>query len=210
MNNFSKHFNGFIKALNGWVKISNSFGKYLNRLSCFFFNKVCLTGWLDDINDIHDWSLIVWFGVQITAILYFIHSVDLRFTKTDTVLLLGCPASPVINSVFGRLWRKTASRGREDTRVWYRETMFSQMVPYDFSLHGALHGYFLYLVSALSEKPTRRCEPEEGYLRCLKRFDHRSHSIIFLLFEVKSVRWCWRWETQRNAHVAYKPTRRSR
>ena len=49
----------------------------------FFFNKVCLTGWLDDINDIHDWSLIVWFGVQITAILYFIHSVDLRFTKTD-------------------------------------------------------------------------------------------------------------------------------
>ena len=44
--------------------------------------------------------------------------------------LLGCPASPVINSVFGRLWRKTASRGREDTRVWYRETMFSQMVSY--------------------------------------------------------------------------------
>ena len=124
--------------------------------------------------------------------------------------LLGCPASPVINSVFGRLWRKTASRGREDTWVWYRETMFSQMVSYDFSLHGALHGYFLYLVSAPPEKPTRRCEPEEGYLRCSKRFDHGSHSIIFLLFEFKSVRWCWRWETQRNAHVAYKPTRRSR
>ena len=44
--------------------------------------------------------------------------------------LLGCPASPVINSVFGRLCRKTASRGREDTRVWYRETMFSQVVSY--------------------------------------------------------------------------------
>ena len=86
------------------------------------------------------------------------------------------------------LWRKTASRGREDTRVWYRETMFSQMVSYDFSLHGALHGYFLYLVSAPPEKPTRRCEPEEGYLRCSKRFGHRSHSIIFLLFELKSVR----------------------
>ena len=59
-------------------------------------------------------------------------------------------------------------------------------------------------------KPTRRCEPKEGYLRCSKRFDHRSHSIIFLLFEFKSVRWCWRWETQRNARVAFKPTRRSR
>ena len=32
-------------------------------------------------------------------------------------------------------------------------------------------------------KPRRRCEPEESYLRCSKRFDHRSHSIIFLLFE---------------------------
>ena len=65
--------------------------------------------------------------------------------------------------------------------------MFSQMVSYEFLLHGALHGYFLYLVCAPPEKPTRRCEPEEGYLRCSKRFDHRSHSIIFLLFEFKSV-----------------------
>ena len=65
--------------------------------------------------------------------------------------------------------------------------MFSQMVSYDFLLHEPLHGYFLYLVSAPPEKPTRRCEPEEGYLRCSKRFDHRSHSIIFLLFEFKSV-----------------------
>ena len=39
---------------------------------------------------------------------------------------------------------------------------------------------------------------------------HRSHSIIFLFFEFKSVRWCWRWETQKNAHVAYKPKCRSR
>lgn len=28
-------------------------------------------------------TTVVWFGVQITAILYFIHPVDLRFTKTD-------------------------------------------------------------------------------------------------------------------------------
>ena len=58
----------------------------------------------------------------------------------------------------------------------------------DFLLHEPLHGYFLYLVCAPPEKPTRRCEPEEGYLRCSKRFDHVSHSIIFLLFEFKSVR----------------------
>ena len=53
------------------------------------------------------------------------------------------------------------------------------MISYDFLLHGALHGYVLYLVSDPPEKPIRRCEPEEGYLRCSKRFDHRSHSIFF-------------------------------
>ena len=125
-------------------------------------------------------------------------------------LLLGCLCcSPVIKWAFGRLRRKTASRGREDTRVCYRETMFSQMVSYDFLLHEPLHRYFLYLVCAPPEKPTKRCEPEERYLPFSKRFDHGSHSIIFLLFEFKSVRWCWRWETQRNARVAFKPTRRS-
>ena len=94
-------------------------------------------------------------------------------------ILLGCLCGPVINSAFGRRCRKVVSRGREDTRVWYRETMFSQMVSYDFLLHGALHGYFLYLVCAPPEKPTRRCEPEERYLRCSKLFDHGSNSIIF-------------------------------
>ena len=97
----------------------------------------------------------------------------------------GCP---VINSVFGRLWRKTVPWGREGTRVWYRETMFSQMVSYDFPLHRPLHEYFLYLVSSPPpQKPRRRCEPEEDYLRCSKRFYYRSHSTIFLLFELKSV-----------------------
>ena len=46
-------------------------------------------------------------------------------------------------------------------------------------MHGPLHEYFLYLVSAPPpQKPRRRCGPEEGYLRC---------SIIFSLFEFKSV-----------------------
>ena len=35
------------------------------------------------------------------------------------------------------------------------------------------------LVQILFVPPRRRCEPEEGYLRCSKRFDHRSHSIFF-------------------------------
>ena len=60
-------------------------------------------------------------------------------------------ARPVINLVFGRLCRKTVFRGREGTRVWYRETMFSQVVSHDFPLQGPLHEYFLYLASASPE-----------------------------------------------------------
>ena len=41
--------------------------------------------------------------------------------------------------------------GREDTRVWYGKTMFSQVVSYDFPLHRPLHEYFLYLASAPPE-----------------------------------------------------------
>ena len=62
----------------------------------------------------------------------------------------GCPVI-----IVGRLCRKTVPRGREDTRVWYRETMFSQVVPYDFPLHGPLNEYFLYLVSP---PPSRNSE----------------------------------------------------
>ena len=79
--------------------------------------------------------------------------------------------------------QKNGSPGREDTRVWYRETNVLTNGFIGFSLAPIL------FVPRLRppEKPRRRCEPEEGYLRCSKRFDHRSHSIIFLLFEFKSV-----------------------
>ena len=106
--------------------------------------------------------------------------------ETDANIITGLPVRPVIKWAFGRRCQKVVSRGREDTRVWYRETMFSQMVSCDFLLHEPLHGYFLYLDCDPPEKPTKRCEPEEGYLRCSKRFDHGSHSIIFLLFEFKN------------------------
>ena len=148
-------------------------------------------------------------GITTSEISIIYHIIRKLNSIINYSFITGLPVRPVIKWAFGRLRWKTASRGREDTRVLYGETMFSQMVSYEFLLHGAVHGYFLYLVSALPEKPTRRCEPEESYLRCSKRFDHGSHSIIFLLFEFKSVRWCWRWETQRNARVAFKPTRRS-
>ena len=64
----------------------------------------------------------------------------------------------------------------------------AKSIYYYFLLHEPLHGYFLYLVCAPPEKPTKRCETEERYLRYSKRFDHGSHSISFLLFEFKSVR----------------------
>ena len=105
-------------------------------------------------------------------------------TWLNSTIFTRLPVRPVIKWAFGRRCQKVVSRGREDTRVWYRETMFSQMVSYEFLLHGALHGYFLYLVCAPPEKPTRRCEPEESYLPCSKRFDHGSHSIIFFIVRV--------------------------
>ena len=130
---------------------------------------------------------------SLTVDLFKIPDVNQRLKRRHTApafctIFTGLPVRPVIKWAFGRRCQKVVSRGREDTRVWYRETMFSQMVSYEFLLHEPLHGYFLYLVCAPPEKPTKRCEPEEGYLRCSKRFDHGSHSIIFLLFEFKSVR----------------------
>ena len=52
-------------------------------------------------------------------------------------------ARPVQNSVFGRRCRKMVSWGREDTRVWYLETVFSKEVSYDFPMYGPLHEYFV-------------------------------------------------------------------
>ena len=54
--------------------------------------------------------------------------------------------------------------------------MILQVVSYDFPLHGPLQEYFLYVAPA--PPPPRNLEGvanQEGYLRCSKRFDHRSH-----------------------------------
>ena len=116
-----------------------------------------------------------------TVILFLVailrlHSYSWFQCSVYTLIFTGLPVRPVIKWAFGRRCQKVVSRGREDTRVWYRETMFSQMVSYEFLLHDPLHGYFLYLACASPEKPTKRCEPEESYLRCSKRFDHGSQA----------------------------------
>ena len=91
---------------------------------------------------------------------------------------------PVIISVFGHLCRKTVCRGRKGTGVYYRETM-SEMVSYHFFLHCPFLEYFVYLASA--PRNSEGVANQEGFLRCSKRFDHRSHFISFLLFEFKSI-----------------------
>ena len=116
-------------------------------------------------------SIFVMFSNSFSQLFVFSHCFLTPIFATFYILLLSCQSCQVINSFLGLLCRKTIPREREDTRVWYRETMFSQTVSWDFPLHE----YFLYLVSAPPPKKTRRhCEPEEGYLCCSKRFDHES------------------------------------
>ena len=86
------------------------------------------------------YNLVVYFKFSFTLGAFTTHCViswKLRSPKQSTkitnckmkkLILLVCLCGPVINSIFGRRCRKTASRGREDTRVWYQETMFSQMI----------------------------------------------------------------------------------
>ena len=71
---------------------------------------------------------------------------------------------PVIISVFGHLCRKTVSRGRKGTGVYYRETMFSEIVSYHFFLHWPFLEYFMYLASAPGNSEV--VANQEGFLRC--------------------------------------------
>ena len=50
------------------------------------------------------------------------------FPEPGYTLFTGLPVCPVIKWVFVRRCHKVGIRGRENTRVWYVETMFSQMV----------------------------------------------------------------------------------
>ena len=61
----------------------------------------------------------------------------------------------------------------------------SEMVSYHFFLHWPFLEYFVYLAS--TPRNSEGVANQEGFLRCSKRFDHRSHFISFLLFEFKSI-----------------------
>ena len=106
--------------------------------------------------------------------------------KQNNLIITGLPGRPSHKMGFRSSVSKSGhpGEGKQEGLVPRKDVLTNGFM----GLHEALHGYFLYLVCAPTEKPTRGCEPEEGYLRCSKRFDHGSHSIIFLLFEFKSVR----------------------
>ena len=109
----------------------------------------------------------------------------IRFTVKSSIIT-GLPGKPSHKMGFRSSVSKSGhpGEGKHKGLVLRNDVLTNGFI--GFSLDGALHGYFLYLSCAPLEKPTRRCEPEEGYLRCSKRLDHGSHSIIFLLFEFKS------------------------
>ena len=65
----------------------------------------------------------------------FAHNKGLRLVEIVHYRAVPFRARLIINSVFGRLCRRTVSRGREDERVWYQEMMFSQVASYNFPLH---------------------------------------------------------------------------
>ena len=95
-------------------------------------------------------------------------------------------ARPVICSVFGCLCRITVFRGREDTRVWHRETMFSEVVSYDFP--GPCTDPCTIIFHTSPPPPPRNPEgvaiKRGNTLRCSKRFNHRSHFISFVIVRV--------------------------
>ena len=90
------------------------------------------------------------------------------------LLSLGCPfqGRSVINSVFGRLCRKTVSRRREDTGVWYRKRCgFIR-----FSLARTLTRIF-FVPLLRSPRNKEGVANQEGYLRCSKGFDDSPESL---------------------------------
>ena len=128
-------------------------------------------------------SIFVMFSNSFSQLFVFSHCFLTPIFATFYILLLSCQSCQVINSVFGLLCRKTVPREREDTRVWYRETMFSQTVSWDFPLHE----YFLYLVSA---SPPKKPEGIANLKKaiCVVRSDLIiGVTLHFFLFEFKSV-----------------------
>ena len=82
--------------------------------------------------------------------------------------------------------RKNVLRGgREDTRSGTEERCSHKWFHTIFPLIAPtlMHEYFLYLALAPPENPEGVAN-QEGYLRCLKRFDDRSHFSSFVTVRV--------------------------
>ena len=108
-------------------------------------------------------------------------SVFMPTNKKRLFLLLGCPFQGclVINSVFGRLCRKTVPGGGKTRGLVPRDDVLTNGF-IRFSLARTLARILIVpVLRPPPQKPRRHCEPEGSYLRYLKRFDHRSHSYKF-------------------------------
>ena len=95
--------------------------------------------------------------------------------QSKILYLLGCPwGTPSYDCGFRSSPQKNVEPGEGRQDVWYRETLFSQVVSYDFSLQE----YFLLPSPGNPEGVAN----QEGYLRRSKRFDHitdhRKESLI--------------------------------
>ena len=106
--------------------------------------------------------------------------------------LLGCPfqGCPVINSVFGRLCRKTVPGGRKTRESGTKKRCSHKWFHMIFPCTDPCMNTFCTSSPpppppSPPQKPRRRCEPAEGYLRCSKRFHHRSHSFSFVIVRVE-------------------------
>ena len=107
--------------------------------------------------------------------------------KILPVFITGLPVQPSYKFGFRSSVQKNGLRveGRHEDLVPRNDVLTNGFIGFSFAR--TLVRILFCSSSPPHQKPRRRSEPEEGYLRCSKRFDHRSHSIIFLLSEFKSV-----------------------
>ena len=101
-------------------------------------------------------------------------------------IFTGLPVRPSYKFGFRSLVQKNGppGEGRHEGLITRNDVLTNGFI--GFFLARTL-ARILFVPHLRPQKPRRRCEPEQGYLRCSKPFSHRSHSIIFLLFEFKSV-----------------------
>ena len=156
--------------------------KCTNKFDCLVYEMLYVNARKPSLNVQSD-SIFVMFSNSFSQLFVFSHCFLTPIFATFYILLLSCQSCQVINSVFGLLCRKTVPREREDTRVWYRETMFSQTV----------HGIFPCTNTFCTSSPLPRQKKPEGIANLKKAICVVQSDLIigvtlhFFLFEFKSV-----------------------